>query len=95
MASGKKKESAFFKVFFKSGTNTKPLIGVAISGSLYKKAHERNQARRAAYQAILSIYPSLPKNLNLVIMPKAGILDKTTDLLAQDLKNVQTGFTNN
>lgn len=87
VASGRKIESQFLKLFFKSGENEMPRVGIATSKATYKKAHERNKARRLIAQAFQEIYSLLPANANIVALPKAGILEvKSSDVVA-DLQN--------
>lgn len=83
VASGSKIESQFLKLFFKPGDNVLPKIGIATSKSVFKKAHERNRARRLIAQAFQATYYLIPNTINIVALPKAGILEvKSSDVLA-------------
>ncbi len=95
VASGAKLETRSFKLMYRFSTNDNPLVGVAISSSNFKKANLRNKARRLSYLAIEDYYLDLPKGINLVIMPKAGILNDTVDELKKELKNVKDIFESN
>ncbi len=87
VASGQKIETQFLKVFIRNGGNLFPRVGIATSKATYKKAHERNKARRLIAQAFQEIYSLLPTNANIVALPKAGILEvKSSDVVA-DLRN--------
>jgi ribonuclease P protein component len=52
----------------------------------FKKAHDRNRARRLVSEAVKLVYSALPENLNLVIMPKAQVLMETPDKLSKEIK---------
>lgn len=54
-----------------------PLIGVSISSSQFKKANLRVKAKRICFDLIKPFYGQLPKNINLVIMPRARVLELT------------------
>ncbi len=89
VVSGKKIETALFKLFYRIGENTKPLIGVAISKNIIKKAHDRNKTKRLIFGAAGKFYTDLPNNLNLVIMPKGDISNKKIDQLANELSIIK------
>lgn len=80
--------STSFRFFLKSGSNTTPLVGISLSKKNFKLAVDKNKARRMASKAIEEIYESLPKNLNLIIMPKAQILNADINSLVLEIKNV-------
>lgn len=86
VASGKKLESKFLKLFFKIGENQTPKIGIATSGKIFKKATQRNRARRLTSQALQTIYYQLPTNINIVALPKQGLLDVKSAEVLEDLK---------
>lgn len=89
VASGIKKETANFKVMYKFGTNTKPLVGIAISSQVFKKANLRNKAKRLSSKSIEPFYFSLIKNINLVIMPKLGVLTEDQETLSKEIRDVK------
>lgn len=81
VASGKKIETKFAKLFIRIGDNEFPKIGIALSSSLFKRATERNKARRVLSAALESLYSKLPQSINIVALPKPGILKvKSTDV---------------
>lgn len=83
-AAGKKLETKYLKLFVKLGDNQLPRIGIAISGKSFKKAVERNRARRLTSAALEALYSSLPQRINILALPKAGILAvKSGDLLLE------------
>lgn len=89
VSSGRRFETDSLVVFSKPGKNSWPLIGVALSGKYFRKAHERNRAKRLAFAAVGELYPSLRANLNLVIMPKAKILQQSVEVLERELDGIK------
>lgn len=93
VASGKRLDSKFAKIFIKTGDNTFPKIGIAVSSKTFKKATQRNRARRLISQAFQTIYDKLPADINIVALPKQGIVEvKSADVslgLEQTLKNAK------
>lgn len=92
---GLRLETPSFKIYVKKGDNLYPKIGVALTQSQFKKAHERVEAKRLSFKAVEGIYQSLSNDLNLVIMPKAVILKKAALELAKELEDVKTRFNTN
>lgn len=83
VAAGKKVESKYTKMFIKFGENEKPRVGIALSGKNFKKAVERNRARRLIATAFQGLYSSLPSSINIVALPKLGVLSvKSGDVLS-------------
>ena len=89
---GTRVETPSFKIYVKKGDNLFPKVGIALTRSQFKKAHERVEAKRLSFKASESIYQSLSNDLNLVIMPKAIILKKTALELIKELEDVKTRF---
>lgn len=87
--SGGKRQSANFKIYYKFSDNIDPLIGVALSSKVFKKAVLRNKAKRKSLKAIEKIYPLLQTGLNLVIMPKIDVLKLDQDLLDKEIEYVK------
>lgn len=82
VATGNKLETRYLRLFIKTGDNVTPRIGIAVSGKSFKKAHERNRAKRLAAEAFQSIAYRLPPTANIVALPKEGILSvKSNDVL--------------
>lgn len=92
VSSGQKKYTSYFKLFYKFGENERPLIGIALSKNSFSKATERNRARRLSSTAIGFLYKSLRNNLNLVMMPKANVLETSVESLRKDLEDVKELF---
>ncbi len=86
VASGKKLETKYLKLFVKLGDNQMPRVGIAVSGKSFRKATQRNRAKRLVSAAFESLYASLPSAINIVALPKARVIDvKSSDVLL-DLK---------
>lgn len=82
VASGKKTETRYLKVFIKMGENEFPKVGIAVSSKVFKKATERNRAKRLISAVFEALCPSLPPAINIVALPKAGVLKvKSGDIL--------------
>ena len=75
VAAGKKIDSQYAKLFIRKGDNSSPRIGIATSSSQFKKATERNRARRLMSAALEPLYAKLPKSINIIALPKQSILD--------------------
>lgn len=91
IASGKKLETKFVKLFIKFNDPSKslpPRVGIALSGKNFKKAYERNRARRLISQAFQELYADLPDNINIVALPKTGVLEVKSSDVVLDLETV-------
>lgn len=89
VSSGKRFQTNSFNLMVKYSDNPQPLVGIALSKAQFKQAHDRNRARRLTSKAIEELYSSLNHGLNLVIMPKGSVLDKSPEELIQELKDVK------
>ena len=85
MASGLKLETQYLKLFIKKGENSNSQMGIAVSAKAFKKAHERNRARRLVSRAFEQLYDRIAGNLNIVAMPKSNILKATSKEVVDDL----------
>src|SRR5258708_6160857 len=92
VAQGKKIETPSFKLMFIFNQTNLPKVGIALNSTTFKKAVLRNRARRLTSQAVQQVYQNLPSGLNLVIMPKLGVLNQYVETLTQELKNVEHQF---
>ncbi|MDO8573592.1 MAG: ribonuclease P protein component [Candidatus Daviesbacteria bacterium] len=88
VAAGKKLESRYLKLFVKPGDNEMPRVGIAVSSQTFKKATERNRARRLTSSAFETLYAKLPNNINIVALPKAGVTGVKSGLVLLDLETV-------
>lgn len=85
---GKKIETKYLKLFIKLSDNITPRIGIAVSGKSFKKAHERNRAKRLVAEAFHNMYYQLPATANIVALPKEGILSVKSNDVLLDLEQV-------
>lgn len=83
---GQRAETSLYKMFWRFGDNTQPLVSITASSKIFKKAVERNRARRLVSAAIQPLYPLLLVNLNMVIMPKYQLLSNSSVEILQELK---------
>lgn len=90
VASGKSVKGNSFKLFIRYGDNQKAKVGIALSKSQFKKAVERNRARRLMSKAFELCYQSLPANINIVALPQWGILQLRAEEILADLKQLLT-----
>lgn len=82
VAAGKNLETKYLKLFFRSGDNQLPRLGIAVSSKVFKKATERNRAKRLVSAAFESLYQNLPKSINIVALPKTRVIRvKSSDVL--------------
>lgn len=82
VASGKKIDTKFLKLFVRVGENKVARLGITSPSSVFKKAVDRNRARRLTAQAFQEIYSKLLGTINIIALPKQGILDvKSSDVL--------------
>lgn len=88
VASGSKLETRFLKMFYRTGKNEVAKLGIALSSKNFKKATDRNRARRLVSQAFQSIFHLLPSTINIIALPKAGVIDVKSSDLALDLEKV-------
>lgn len=86
VASGKPLDTKFAKLFLRVGENTFPRVGIASSSKTFKKANERNRARRLISAAFESLYNKLPPAINIVVFPKAGVLSVKSGMVLLELE---------
>lgn len=92
VASGKKIETNFVKLFLKQSPDGLPKIGISLSKNVFKKAVDRNRARRLVSKAFENVYNELPSGINIVAMPKTGILTVSSDELTKSLYKLSLKF---
>src|SRR3989344_1710424 len=85
VASGKKIENNLVKLFLKQDSNEFPKIGISLSKNVFKKAVYRNRARRLVSKALENVYNELPSGINIVAMPKEGVLQVSSDELIKSI----------
>lgn len=88
VAAGKKLETKYLKLFIKTGDNLIPRIGIAPSSKSFNKATQRSRARRLTSKAFETLYGRLPMSINIVALPKTGVINvKSSDVLL-DLETI-------
>lgn len=81
---GKLTDTKYAKLYLRTGENQIPRIGIATASKTFKKATERNRARRLISQALQSIYNQLPSTINILVLPKQAVLGvKSGDVLLE------------
>lgn len=88
VASGQKAENDLTKLFFKFGENPFPLVGIAVSSAVFKKAVDRNRARRLISTGIENFYRQLTPGVNIVLLPKSGVLNVSSNEVISSLKQL-------
>lgn len=82
LVSGKKIETKYFKLYLITGENQQPKLGIAVSSKNFKKAVDRNRARRLTSASFEALYSRLPSSINILALPKATIIEvKSGDVL--------------
>ena len=90
--SGKLIDTKFVKLYLRIGENISPKVGITSSSKIFKKATDRNRARRLVSAALESIYPQLPTSICIVALPKAPILGvKSGDVLMDLTERLKDG----
>lgn len=87
VAAGERSENSLLKIFFRYGQEETPKVGIALSKTSFKKAVERNRARRLISKGFESLYCKLPSGINIIALPKNHALaldsDKVSALLEE------------
>jgi ribonuclease P protein component len=84
VVAGKPLDTKYVKLFLRVGENTTPKVGIANSSKTFKKAVDRNRARRLVSAALESLYSELSPTINIVALPKTPILGvKSGDVLLE------------
>lgn len=87
-AAGKRIDTKFVKLFLKLGDNSSPRLGIAVSGKIFKKAVERNRAKRVVSAVFEALFQNLPEKINILALPKHNVLEVKSEKLLLDLKAV-------
>ncbi len=86
VAAGRRLETKYLKLFVKSGDNQTPRVGIAVSSKVFKKAVERNRAKRLTSAAFEVLFLHLPGTINIVALPKVGVLKVKSAEVLLDLE---------
>lgn len=90
LITGKDIDCKFTKLYVKTGNNQFPGVGISVSSKIFKKAVERNRARRLMSTAIEIVYERLSSSINILALPKKGILSVKSGEVLLDLEEVLT-----
>lgn len=88
VAFGQKLGDDLIRLYVRQGDNLEPKVGIAGSKSDFKKAIDRNRARRLVSTGFESLYNQLPKNINIVALPRQGVLELTSTEVTRVLKEL-------
>ena len=88
VASGKKIDTYLFKLFIKQNQDQRTKVGIAVSGKVFKKATDRNRAKRLISFAFESLYSQLPTGISIMALPKKGIVEVKSTIVLAELKEV-------
>lgn len=83
--SGRKLETKYTTLFFKYRESADKKVGIAVPSRVFKKAHDRNRARRTVSAALEVIFPNLKPGLNIIVLPKPGVLEVKSTNVTEDL----------
>lgn len=85
VSTGKKIDGSLIKLFIKPGENNFPRLGISVSAKVFRKATDRNRARRLVSKAFEDLYKRLEHNLNIIALPKIGVLEKSSDEIKTEI----------
>lgn len=88
VSSGKRLEAVWAKLFFRLGQVKNPRVGIATSSKVFKRAVDRNRARRLLSKGFENLYDNLIEGVNIVALPKDKILSMTAVELEKELKDI-------
>ncbi len=74
LISGKVIDTKYAKLYIRMSDEEKIKVGIATSSKIFKKAVDRNRARRLISAAIEELYKRLPSSINILALPKVSIL---------------------
>lgn len=86
--SGQRLENSQLKLFYRFGEIDNPRVGIAVSGKVFKKAVERNRARRLLSSGFENLYNRLVKKVNILAMPKEEVLKLKSDEMVRILEEL-------
>lgn len=65
-------------------------FAVFVPKKIFKKAHDRNRAKRRIFELIRTNYDNFPGNLSVIFFAKKEVLDKDYDLLQKEIEEIIT-----
>lgn len=87
VAEGKSATNPFFRFFYRYGENSSPKVGVALNSKFFKKAHQRNRAKRLTQDVFFKLYQKLKSNLNIIALPNSRVFEVKSDSLEQEVRS--------
>lgn len=88
VASGKRIHSTHFSLFLLRELHVPARVGIALAKKEFRHSHERNRARRLMSEVVSKNYNRLSNGLQLIIMPKAGILNASINDLTDEFNSI-------
>lgn len=88
VASGKKLENNLVKLFIKPGDLLYSRIGIAVSKTVFKKAVDRNRARRLLSKGFENLYDRFPDGINIIALPKKEMVECSSDQVTRSLEEL-------
>ncbi|MDO8639178.1 MAG: ribonuclease P protein component, partial [Candidatus Daviesbacteria bacterium] len=93
VASVKRLENNLVKLFLKVSPQSdtgfqQPKIGISLSKNTFKRAVDRNRARRLVSKGFENLYNKIPSGLNIIAMPKKGVLQVSSDELTKSINEI-------
>lgn len=83
---GQKAENSLYKFFFRHGDDSNPKVGIALKKEYFRLAVDRNRARRLTSKAMEVLYTQLKESVNLILMPKTGVLKLSSGEITEILE---------
>lgn len=85
---GKKISAKFGNIYLQYGENQQPKVGVALTTRVFKKAHDRNRAKRVIFTAFEKMLARLPANINILVVPNLRVLKVKSEELLKEYENI-------
>ncbi|KKQ66912.1 MAG: hypothetical protein US86_C0002G0029 [Candidatus Daviesbacteria bacterium GW2011_GWA2_38_24] len=89
VSSGKRIETPSLTLFIKEDNIGHPLVGIATRKKSFKKAHERNAAKRVVATSFQELYENLKPDLKIMVMPKDVVLTLSPQQVLNELREVK------
>lgn len=86
VTSGKLVENNLVTLFYKIGDNTLSRVGVSLSSKTFPSAISRNMVKRLVFNGFKNLYPRVVKHVNIVAIPKVGILGLDSAKVTKELE---------
>jgi ribonuclease P protein component len=88
VAGGKKIDHPFVKLFFIIEGQNIPKIGLALSGNYFKKAVDRNKAKRVISTGFEKLYQQIVPGAKIIAMPKTEVLKLNSGEILSNLEKL-------